>query len=442
MLFSSEASQSRARCSVAARAIARARRLIASCSSAGATSATMWSASTCSASSPPASARHGRGLEVRPRLVGVARRAQHPTALEPEVRRGLRVVGGEAVEDPGRLVVLLLEPERAHVLRQPRGPVRLVGLLGGVEEALAGRGGVVEVPEGSWVDHARNPATATPLGQNDAHVAGAVPACAPAPPVHRGRPADPRGAQLLAARQPLHPQPAAGVGRPPRGLGDPRRGRRRRGLPAAHVVRPRGAAGRRDRLRGRGGDRRARRGPPVVRRAGAGGLEARASPRPWPRWPRPARRTCGSARSTRSGRSSTSSRPGSLAGLWTFFPDPWPKTRHHKRRLVDASFAALGRVAAGTGRDLAAGHRLGRLRRPDARGARRPARADRWGRGALGGAAGDEVRAQGPRGRPRRSPTSPTPAPDPVRGSGRGRRRPSPARARRAAARSHARARR
>jgi tRNA (guanine-N7-)-methyltransferase len=33
--------------------------------------------------------------------------------------------------------------------------------------------------------------------------------------------------------------------------------------------------------------------------------------------------------------------PGAVAELWTFFPDPWPKTRHHKRRLVDASFAAL-----------------------------------------------------------------------------------------------------
>ena len=33
--------------------------------------------------------------------------------------------------------------------------------------------------------------------------------------------------------------------------------------------------------------------------------------------------------------------PGTLAELWTFFPDPWPKTRHHKRRLVDRGFAAL-----------------------------------------------------------------------------------------------------
>ena len=32
---------------------------------------------------------------------------------------------------------------------------------------------------------------------------------------------------------------------------------------------------------------------------------------------------------------------GSLAGIHLFFPDPWPKKRHHKRRLVQASFAAL-----------------------------------------------------------------------------------------------------
>jgi tRNA (guanine-N7-)-methyltransferase len=31
----------------------------------------------------------------------------------------------------------------------------------------------------------------------------------------------------------------------------------------------------------------------------------------------------------------------SLAGLWTFFPDPWPKQRHHKRRLVSPRFAAI-----------------------------------------------------------------------------------------------------
>ena len=48
-------------------------------------------------------------------------------------------------------------------------------------------------------------------------------------------------------------------------------------------------------------------------------------------------------------------RPGSLAELWTFFPDPWPKTRHHKRRLVDGPFAALAasRLAPGATSRLA-----------------------------------------------------------------------------------------
>ncbi len=31
----------------------------------------------------------------------------------------------------------------------------------------------------------------------------------------------------------------------------------------------------------------------------------------------------------------------SVTEIWTFFPDPWPKTRHHKRRLVGPAFAAL-----------------------------------------------------------------------------------------------------
>lgn len=30
-----------------------------------------------------------------------------------------------------------------------------------------------------------------------------------------------------------------------------------------------------------------------------------------------------------------------LSELWTFFPDPWHKARHHKRRLVSPDFAAL-----------------------------------------------------------------------------------------------------
>ena len=32
--------------------------------------------------------------------------------------------------------------------------------------------------------------------------------------------------------------------------------------------------------------------------------------------------------------------PGSLAGIHVFFPDPWPKKRHHKRRLLRPAFVA------------------------------------------------------------------------------------------------------
>ncbi len=32
--------------------------------------------------------------------------------------------------------------------------------------------------------------------------------------------------------------------------------------------------------------------------------------------------------------------PASLAGIHVFFPDPWPKKRHHKRRLLQAPFVA------------------------------------------------------------------------------------------------------
>jgi tRNA (guanine-N7-)-methyltransferase len=34
-------------------------------------------------------------------------------------------------------------------------------------------------------------------------------------------------------------------------------------------------------------------------------------------------------------------RPDSVSELWTFFPDPWPKQRHHRRRLVVPGFARL-----------------------------------------------------------------------------------------------------
>ena len=40
---------------------------------------------------------------------------------------------------------------------------------------------------------------------------------------------------------------------------------------------------------------------------------------------------------------------GEVAELWTFFPDPWHKKKHHKRRLVTPTFAALAasRLAPG-----------------------------------------------------------------------------------------------
>ena len=46
---------------------------------------------------------------------------------------------------------------------------------------------------------------------------------------------------------------------------------------------------------------------------------------------------------------------GSVAELWTFCPDPWPKARHHKRRLVTPTFAALAasRLAVGASWRLA-----------------------------------------------------------------------------------------
>ncbi len=41
--------------------------------------------------------------------------------------------------------------------------------------------------------------------------------------------------------------------------------------------------------------------------------------------------------------------PGSLAGVNVFFPDPWHKKKHHKRRLIQPGFVALlaSRLAAG-----------------------------------------------------------------------------------------------
>ncbi|MBV8930979.1 MAG: tRNA (guanosine(46)-N7)-methyltransferase TrmB, partial [Kutzneria sp.] len=41
--------------------------------------------------------------------------------------------------------------------------------------------------------------------------------------------------------------------------------------------------------------------------------------------------------------------PGSLSGVRIFFPDPWPKSKHHKRRLIQPEFVTLvaSRLAPG-----------------------------------------------------------------------------------------------
>lgn len=42
--------------------------------------------------------------------------------------------------------------------------------------------------------------------------------------------------------------------------------------------------------------------------------------------------------------------PASLSGIHVFFPDPWHKARHHKRRLIQPEFVALlaSRLAPGS----------------------------------------------------------------------------------------------
>ena len=41
--------------------------------------------------------------------------------------------------------------------------------------------------------------------------------------------------------------------------------------------------------------------------------------------------------------------PGRLCGVRTFFPDPWPKKRHHRRRLITAEVAEVLAIRVGGG---------------------------------------------------------------------------------------------
>lgn len=45
-------------------------------------------------------------------------------------------------------------------------------------------------------------------------------------------------------------------------------------------------------------------------------------------------------------------KPGSIHRLGVFFPDPWPKTKHHKRRLIQPEFLTLAAKAMAKGGEL------------------------------------------------------------------------------------------
>ena len=66
--------------------------------------------------------------------------------------------------------------------------------------------------------------------------------------------------------------------------------------------------------------------------------------------------------------------PGSLAGMHIFFPDPWHKKRHNKRRLIQTPFVAKLIELPRPRRLPALRHRLAALCRADAGGAQRRAR--------------------------------------------------------------------
>ena len=173
----------------------------------------------------------------------------------------------------------------------------------------------------------------------------------------------------------------------------------RPGLRAGRVVRPGGAADRRGRVRGRGGHRPC--WPPRDRATTCSRLEVW---RPGVAGALAEVAAAGAAQravllgSTRCGRSEHLVRDRTRwPELWTFFPDPWPKTRHHKRRLVrrrpSRALAATGCAPGATWRP---GHRLGRLRRADASRCWTTSRASTGGPvRAVGRAPGDQVRAQG-----------------------------------------------
>ena len=65
-----------------------------------------------------------------------------------------------------------------------------------------------------------------------------------------------------------------------------------------------------------------------------------------------------------------------LTGIHVFFPDPWPKARHHKRRLIQKQFVQQNCNKVPRSAVPAPGHGLAGLRPADDRSRRRP--PPRW----------------------------------------------------------------
>ena len=164
----------------------------------------------------------------------------------------------------------------------------------------------------------------------------------------------------------------------------------------AGSIRPRGSADRGDRFRDRRGDRDARGRPAVVRHRGAGGLASGRRRTPSACWTRPVLNNVRLLSVDAVWCLEHLFGPGEVEEIWTFFPDPWPKKRHHKRRLVTAGVRRARGVAAAPGRGVAAGDRLGRLCRADARRCSMPnpcSRAARCRAGRTGRSPSSSARA-------------------------------------------------
>ena len=138
-------------------------------------------------------------------------------------------------------------------------------------------------------------------------------------------------------------------------------------------IRTRCAARARDRLWQRRAARCTRRSPSPSATSSASKCIGRASARLLNSLAPPMSTTCASIITMRSKCSSARSQPDSLDEVRIYFPDPWPKKRHQKRRLIQPDFVALRRIARNARRTLAFGDRLGGLCRAYAERARQRA---------------------------------------------------------------------